>query len=164
MSMWFEPDLDKRVDGYLKYYPENLKYREGLKELFAHIAPKEYGFGGWDVPSGWIPLILELHKKLVTIDPNYILIQAKEKFGGLRYYTSVLKNRELAAQFNHAIGKAEQASYVTCQLCGESGKSVALGYWYITLCPLHLLEECARRNIDPDSLTNDDEDDHEIET
>lgn len=36
----------------------------------------------------WLPVIARTHVKLLYIDPNYQILQIKEKFGGLRYYYS----------------------------------------------------------------------------
>ena len=39
--------------------------------------------------EGWYPLIAGLHEQLSVLVPDYTLVQVKEKFGGLRYYTSL---------------------------------------------------------------------------
>ena len=41
------------------------------------------------VPSTWINKIWELHCKLMVTDPDYTILQIKER-GSLRYYTSSL--------------------------------------------------------------------------
>jgi len=39
-----------------------------------------------DLPQGWVDLVLGLDTAIAGYDPNYVLVQVKEKFGGLRYY------------------------------------------------------------------------------
>ena len=41
---------------------------------------------GYPVGKGWMPLVLECHRKLTALDPEYYIVQIKEKFGTLRYY------------------------------------------------------------------------------
>lgn len=43
---------------------------------------------GWrnEVPVGWHALYDQLMEKLVALDPNFEITQAKEKFGELRVY------------------------------------------------------------------------------
>src|ERR1039458_10139551 len=38
------------------------------------------------LPVGWVLIVDELDEKIAKLAPNYHLHQAKEKFGGLRYY------------------------------------------------------------------------------
>jgi hypothetical protein len=38
------------------------------------------------VGEGWMPIILDLNEKLTKLDPEYRIMQIKEKFGTLRYY------------------------------------------------------------------------------
>jgi hypothetical protein len=59
------------------------------------------------------------------------VVQVKEKFGGLRYYTS---------QHTEEIGKLidlfERLSYQTCEVCGNLGQARG-GGWIKTLCDEH---------------------------
>jgi hypothetical protein len=41
-----------------------------------------------NVGAGWQPLIDELDRQLRELDPDYMVLQIKEKFGGLRYYVT----------------------------------------------------------------------------
>lgn len=45
---------------------------------------------GWfqilDIPEEWEDIVIDCHEQLVKIDPDYTILQIKEKFGGLRYY------------------------------------------------------------------------------
>lgn len=45
------------------------------------------GWGRWiSCGPGWYPILARLDAQLAAIDPDYVVHQAKEKFGGLRYY------------------------------------------------------------------------------
>lgn len=60
------------------------EYAEGLAAIKERILP-----GYWrsiDCDRGWYPLLVALDKELAAIDPDYQVLQVKEKFGGLRYY------------------------------------------------------------------------------
>src|SRR6476646_11602577 len=72
-----------------------------------------------DCDEGWHPLIKRLDAKLKEIIPDYTVIQVKEKFAGLRYYTylnyeSELVTNEKIKAFNQAIAEAEDESLRTC--------------------------------------------------
>ncbi len=60
-----------------------------------------------------------------------VLVQVKEKFGGLRFYVDGGSN-ELQAQ----IELAEAMSYRTCETCGAPGRPRS-GGWVRTLCDTH---------------------------
>jgi hypothetical protein len=92
-------------------------------------------WGKWvQVGPGWKAIILELHQKLVEIDPNYEIHQIKEKFGGLRYYCSLDGHDE----GQNLIDAAEEKAWVTCERCGEPGTPRG-GGWISTLCDTHYL-------------------------
>lgn len=88
------------------------------------------GWGRWiSCDPGWFPMIAELHRTLVDMDPNYEVHQVKEKFGGLRYYYGP-GNAEMDA----VVRQFENRSYKTCELCGDDARMCRKGYWYKTLC------------------------------
>jgi hypothetical protein len=39
-----------------------------------------------DCGPGWKAIVLDCHEKLLAIDPDYKILQIKQKFNGLRYY------------------------------------------------------------------------------
>lgn len=43
---------------------------------------------------GWLQIVLECHAKLLEIDPDYKILQIKQKFNGLRYYFSSDSDRK----------------------------------------------------------------------
>lgn len=59
-------------------------------ENMQHIVDRfpEGSWKGLDIPDEWFPIIHKLDADLAEIDPDYILLQVKTKFGSLRYYTS----------------------------------------------------------------------------
>ena len=65
---------------------------------------------------------------------QFVAIQVKEKFGGLRFYYSG------GSDFtNGVINMAEAMSYITCEFCGQKGSQRNEG-WIITLCDQHFQE------------------------
>ena len=64
------------------------------------------------------------------------VLQVKEKFGGLRFYTPHTGPDWL----RNLINLVEQHSYHVCEKCGEPGQTASFGGWYSTLCPQHTRE------------------------
>jgi len=87
--------------------------------------------------EGWLSLILELDEKLSTIDPNYAIVQIKEKFGGLRYYFDCSENTsEADMEAMHELEtKYEKLSYKVCEFCGSTKNVITNGRWLKTYCP-----------------------------
>jgi len=112
---------------------------------------KDYGMQvnlmcfGFEVDDGWFNIIYELcagieaeFKKLSEAqqaealkEDHYIAAQVKEKFGGLRFYMEG-ETKEMS----DLISKAEEASFKTCEVCGEPGEPKR-GGWIKTLCDEH---------------------------
>ena len=113
--------------------------------------------------SGWYVLILELHESFSRINPNYIVHQVKEKFGGLRFYYSLPPLDENAPESAHDLQEQQYYdmgilldnyyyfSLATCEVCGRSGKLRSKSHWYKTLC-----EDCAMRLGYEKAVTYDD--------
>jgi len=59
---------------------------------------------------------------------NFYAMQIKEKFAGLRFYTSFVND-----EINEAIDKAERKSHTTCEKCGAEGK-LRNDSWLVILC------------------------------
>jgi len=78
---------------------------------------------GWDTIID--PLIEKCNQEGVEI------LQIKEKFGGLRVYTTNGCSEELMDM----IIAAEKASYSTCEMCGQPGSRKSDG-WIKTACDL----------------------------
>lgn len=88
--------------------------------------------------EGWDDLIRRLHNRLVGIDPNYRVMQVKEKFGGLRYYIEPSQGLDemLCRRLYEVEYEAEAESFHICEVCGEPGETRG-GSWYRTLCDTH---------------------------
>lgn len=65
--------------------------------------------------------------------PNFIVVQVKEKFGGLRIYVDN-RHDETIHGFLDGI---EAASYTICEECGNSGFLRTDRHWIRTLCDAH---------------------------
>lgn len=112
---------------------------ERAEELIA-IFPALFPSGSFffECEDGWFDLlkecILELKKSLdadpLDLDPDfsYYVTQVKEKYGTLRFYTSLSPER-----LDPIIRKAEKASEITCEECGRFGRR-RKGGWVRTLC------------------------------
>lgn len=92
---------------------------------------------GWPgVGEGWLPIIDRLCTALqLDIDLNKTeqveVMQIKEKFGGLRFYTGPATKEQ-----HDLINKAEKEADATCDVCGEPGK-LRHGNWMVTRCDAH---------------------------
>ena len=111
-------------------------------------------YGGFGVDKGWWHIIESLcasiqhhidwknsqYEKFAHGEPidQVVVLQIKEKFGGLRFYCSG-GNSETAAM----IRMAEAWASKTCEECGDRGKSRS-GGWVKTLCDEHHLARTAR--------------------
>lgn len=98
-----------------------------------------YGFP-CECGDGWFELIYELCDKLNelylqnNVDPAEIqILQIKEKYGGLRFYTGGLIDGG-----HDIIYTYEEQSYEICEVCGKPGK-IRDGRWIQTLCNEHAL-------------------------
>jgi hypothetical protein len=124
-----------------------------LKPIFDRI-PSQWGCSA-DIDEGWYQLVLDLNEALAKIEPDYEIYQVKEKFGGLRYYTSVTD--DLAHKL---IKVAEAASYRICERCGKPGRE-RNDKWIRVLCDEHvqfarkpsILEPITPKSIGPGSGT-----------
>ncbi len=93
-----------------------------------------------NVGEGWHQLLHNLEDQLNAMDPDFELLQVKEKFGGLRYYAG-----SKADGFHEAIHIAEEASFHLCEECGKHGETRSIMGWLKTLCEEHHAEALARR-------------------
>lgn len=106
------------------FYPES-SLRESLM-----------GFG-FECGDGWYKLLLKLCNKIQselnkipeTARKEFRVVQVKEKFSGLRFYTQGGNEK-----IDTAILKAEEESLRTCERCGKKGDQKGSGYWVRTLC------------------------------
>ena len=86
-----------------------------------------------DVGQGWQPLIEVLDEQLTALDPDYRIVQVKEKFGGLRYYIGMSEGCPNTDCINAIIKTIESLSFRVCEDCGRPGETREDG-WIRTLC------------------------------
>lgn len=93
---------------------------------------------------GWDNLLLELDEKLSKLDPDYVICQAKQKFGELRFYTEFSDNfsgrkdtADISTEFDRLVNLAEQMSVTLCEYCGEPGQNRG-GGGIMILCDEHV--------------------------
>lgn len=88
-------------------------------------------FYGFQCEDGWYKLVQKLLEELevMGMDENFRVLQVKEKFGGLRFYTQGASQE--AAQ---RIEEVCQDSYSVCERCGTRENVTTEGIWVLTLC------------------------------
>lgn len=94
---------------------------------------------GYYLPDGWADLVYDLHNAILENDPDYQIVQVKEKFGGLRFYV----NQPISDMSKSLISEAEKSSFEICQDCGATGSLRKRGWW-ATLCDKHNSDEASR--------------------
>jgi len=107
------------------------EYEDTLRALLERIPD---GWGRWiQCGAGWYPILVRLEERLGVIDPDYRVLQIKEKFGTLRLYLAG-RSDELGKA---AVAEAESAR--TCELCGSPGHLRTRESWLRTVC-----DDCAQ--------------------
>lgn len=90
---------------------------------------------GFECGNGWFELIKELCEKLEALDlKDFRVLQVKEKYGGLRFYTGGVE-LEKADEVDRLINEAEAKSLTVCEECGKPGKPNGRG-WIKTQCEI----------------------------
>ena len=79
------------------------------------------------VGPGWSKIIDNLYDHKPR---SVYVLQVKEKYGGLRYYTG-----GVPPEFDKLIDEAEARSEVTCEACGEPGSIDWTRGWQSCRCP-----------------------------
>lgn len=101
-----------------------------LEPLHAHRAETCIGIS---VPEGWVPMVMEMHERVVAVCPTIQYEQVKAKFAELRVY---VRGANPAAQA--LIWDVEVASRTVCEVCGGAGSAhVSRHGWYRALCADH---------------------------
>ena len=106
--------------------------------FFTNAQKTFYPFQGFGIEcgEGWNNILDKLCTKIEKIldsdqqdlKLHFYIIQIKEKFGGLRFYTSCHTD-----EIEKCIREAENESYKICEYCGKLGKYYSNG-WHRTLC------------------------------
>lgn len=128
--------MNKENTQYLFEHFKFFKPEKGLQESLMKF--------GFECHDGWFELIkrlcedieIELNKKEnINLKKSFEVVQVKEKFGGLRFYTGPTKDKIFKL-----IDKAEEESYHICEECGKKGVLRNVNNWYLTLCLKHYKE------------------------
>jgi hypothetical protein len=111
---------------------------------------------GW--PPGWDKILVDLIERIKE-NLNFCeglevkVQQIKEKFGGLRFYYSLVAEEKLSEEketlrqaaitaIKNSVNIAESKSYETCELCGSTdAKEANTAGWIVTAC-----KTCAEKN------------------
>jgi hypothetical protein len=118
---------------------------------------------GFDCGDGWFDIIWELSEKISPLvktfnaemqkewdalsdeenkldpePPIFGVVQVKEKFGGLRYYTNYYTK-----EIQDIIDEYENKSYDVCEVCGQPGEIRNLP-WIRTLCQKHYVDKVVK--------------------
>ena len=125
------------------------KIFEDFPELFELRRPREEGEKvmpsicyGLECGDGWYDLIYTLCSQITNYlkwnkkDDKVQVVQVKEKFGGLRFYTNGVPE-----EVSGMISMAEAMSYKICEVCGNKSKTNSIGGWYETTCEEHRRKE-----------------------
>jgi hypothetical protein len=104
-----------------------------MKPILDRI-PEEWG--KYLPDAGWDDRLLILDRKISALDPDYVILQAKEKFGTLRFYTALSDGlpENVRDQIHDLIGIAEAQSAHVCERCGAAGAKARHTGWIKTLC------------------------------
>jgi hypothetical protein len=113
----------------------------GKDETFSHILERFTKETTWvhiDCFPGWAGLILDCDAQLAKIDPQYEVLQIKQKFGKLRYYFKA-SDESLFPKMQKIVIKTETISGNVCEICGVRGQAENLGgsLYVQTLCRKH---------------------------
>lgn len=114
------------IDSTQNRYPNH-----PLQRVLDRIHPSYYQWV--DCGSGWNNLILSLHDRLAEIDPDFVILQVKQKFGGLRFYYEPSQQSSNAALMATLVRDAERISYTICEETGKPGTLMRRQGMYQTL-------------------------------
>ena len=126
---WYGPGYVSASKGHTYTVMDTKKGTHGLLAKHGIDWPR----AGFYIRNGWILLLDDLITKLIALGWQKQLGQAKEKFGGLRFYADGLN--ELMEQ---VIDTAEAQSFNICEQCGRPGERRSTGTWLYTSCENHV--------------------------
>ncbi|CAM5377626.1 hypothetical protein [Eoetvoesiella caeni] len=114
---------------------------DSLPTTYPRLFPKGPLPWGFELGDGWSAIIIALCARLDTIlqdapGASIEVRQAKEKFGGLRFYYELQDaDDETAAELREAVSLAEATCAHVCERCGRRGAvEDKSGGWLSTLC------------------------------
>lgn len=109
------------------------KIKQDFPLLFSLVNNFEFG-------DGWFGLFYDLATELTAIAKKYkvniVCLEAKQKFGELRFYFKTEDNATALSEIQKAIKSAEVKSLFTCEITGKLGELyVSKNGFYQTLSP-----------------------------
>ncbi|TCT09041.1 hypothetical protein [Paralcaligenes ureilyticus] len=113
---------------------------DALPTIYPRLFPKGPLPWGFEHGDGWSPIIIALCARLDTIlqdapGASIEVLQAKEKFGGLRFYYELHgADDETAAALREAVDLAAATCARVCERCGRRSAVEDKGGWLSTLC------------------------------
>jgi hypothetical protein len=126
----------KRYSFYTSKLPFDIQhYKQHIVNILSKIYP-QYGIT-LNINPGWIPLIVDLHKQISSLVPDYRIYQIKEKFGSLRYYadfTTSIENIKNFEYLSELIQTAELKSQTICDICTQPATLRNHSFIYKTRC------------------------------
>lgn len=115
-------------------------FQKRMEERFPTMFAKQYG--GFEIDAGWFHIIENLCENIdfhLRARPQQFWVdQVKEKFGGLRFYTTGGDE-----YIDGLIRMAEVWAENSCEVCGSRGE-LRTGGWLKTLCDEHEAERQER--------------------
>ena len=125
-------------------YRSRVKITE--KEIITELSPYFMkGYPIWLPKEGWWDLIMDTHKAILAVSPEYKITQIKEKFGALSYYIDGVDYYSVSGKETHKIIRhAESISTSICFICGREGSLWSSYGWTYTLCKYHKFKEWKR--------------------
>lgn len=140
------PELDKAL---CEKYPEIFRDRNGDKRTTSMCWGFEHGDGWYNILDSMCYLIqaridsnnnyvkwcIENGKEPPESISQVIAVQAKEKYGTLRFYYNGGDNN-----IDGVVAMAEEMSGHICEVCGDAGKIRNEG-WVRTLCDKHAYKD-----------------------
>jgi hypothetical protein len=126
------PPLDQDKLRYAIFIPEDAgELAPALEAMLRRVRDAWDRMVGCD--RGWYPLIVQLDRDLAQLDPSYVVLQVKEKFGALRLYFESAP--EVTGAMQALVNRATEASRGICELCGAPGMLMEDCLRVKTLCP-----------------------------
>lgn len=104
------------------------------------------------VGQGWWPLLVETDAALGVIDAGYRLTQVYEELGDLALYAATNIGGAESSAFTELANEAMRRAARTCEVCGQRGRLVRQGTFFIVLCWDHADERGAVPARDGDDL------------
>lgn len=134
----------RRVEnGNLVYYEDKEGNFPIIDKEFELYIPYPFELFGVECGKGWNKLIQPLFEYIENYNQNKAkdeqikVLQVKEKFGSLRYYTNFT-----TPELRDMIDDAEDRSYHTCEICGSTENIGHTTGWITTLC-----HDCVKKNV-----------------